>query len=417
MAYPQLYKVRQSFPRPQVTDVSGTVAAEIAKVLGSASLAGKKVGITVGSRGIQNITTMLKVVVDYVKGLGASPHLLAAMGSHGGGTAAGQKEVLDSLGITEAALGAPVLTCDTCREIARTPSGLPCYVSETTLTMDHILVVNRVKAHTSLKGPIESGLTKMMVVGLGGPTGAMQFHGFGLLELPKNIEEIGRTLLANLPIIGGIAIVENAEEETAQITGVPREGLVEREMEILAYSKSLMPALPVPDLDLLVVERVGKNFSGTGMDTNIIGRARVHGIPEPTTPDIKRIAVLDLSEESHGNATGLGLADFTTKRVVDKLDRKATYLNCLTTTFVVRAAIPMYFDTEKELVEAAFFSLSTIPPEKLRIVMVPNTLFLGECLVSEALLPEIKKLENVEVVSGPVAITFDAQGDLTARSH
>lgn len=281
--------------------------------------------------------------------------------------------------------------------------------------MDGILVLNLVKTHTSFKGTVESGLIKMLVVGLGGPKGAQQFHSFGPQELPRLLEEIGEFLLENIPILGGLEIVENAYEETALIRGIKRQDMIETEGEVLLYSKSLMPSLPTENLDLLIVQEMGKNFSGTGIDTNIIGRARIHGVPEPDSPSIKRIAVLDLSDESHGNATGVGMADFITQKLVNKMDRQATYLNCLTSTFVVRAAIPMYFSTEKELIEAALLSLSGIGAEQLRTMMIPNTLFLTDCFVSEALAEELRGRPGIEVAGEGEEIQFQTDGTLSLR--
>jgi hypothetical protein len=283
------------------------------------------------------------------------------------------------------------------------------------LTLDGIIIVNRVKTHTSFKAKVESGLIKKLVVGLGGPKGAQQFHSFGQEELPRLLVEIGQVILNKLPVLGGLAIIENAYEETALVQGVDRDNLIEKEAELLIYSKSLMPSLPADVLDLLIIREMGKNFSGTGVDTNIIGRARIHGVPEPSKPDIKRIAVLDLSEESHGNATGVGLVDFITKKMVDKMDRPATYLNCLTSTFVVRAAIPMYFDTEEKLMEAALYSLCSIPADKLRLAVIPNTLFLADCLVSEALVPELRNRPAMTVSEKPEEFKFDSEGKITLR--
>lgn len=413
MHLPKMFCVKQTFPRPQVADIAGTTKAQLANLcLDQKIRAGQKIGITVGSRGIQNLLPILHTTVDFVKKQGCEPYLLAAMGSHGSGTASGQKEVLDSLGITEEALGATILTCADCRIITHTRSGLPVFILESALKMDGIVVVNRVKTHTSFKGVVESGLVKKMVVGLGGPKGAQQFHSFGPGDLPRLLVEIGATILENLPILGGLGIVENAYEETADIRWIERDNLIAQEGELLQYSKALMPSLPVDNIDVLIVREIGKNFSGTGMDTNIIGRARIHGVPEPEKPSIKRIAVLDISEESHGNATGIGMADFVTQKIVNKIDRQATYLNCLTSTFVTRAAIPMYFDTEEKLMEAALYSLSSIPPDKLRIVIIKNTLFLMECFVSEALLPELETRDGVMIDTDPHDFIFDNNGNL-----
>jgi len=416
MKFPKLFYVQQSFPRPQISDIpTATKDALRTLHLDQKILAGQKIGVTVGSRGIQNLLPILRTTVDFIRELGCEPFLLAAMGSHGGGTENGQKTVLDSLGLTEETLGAKVLTCAECRTLTETPSGLPVYILESAQAMDGILLVNRVKTHTSFKGIVESGLTKKLVVGLGGPKGAQQFHGFGAGELSRLLVEIGETLLGQLPILGGIGIVENAYEETAVIRSIEGNHLIEQESKLLQYSKTLMPSLPTESIDLLIVQEIGKNFSGTGMDTNIIGRARIHGILEPEKPSVKRIAVFNLSEESHGNAAGVGLADFVTQKLVNRIDRQATYLNCLTSTFVSRAAIPMYFDTEEQLVDAVLFSLSAIPPDKLRIVIIRNTLFLMECFVSEALLPELGSNPGIVINHEPHEFKFDSSGNLMVK--
>ena len=413
---PKMYRVTQEFARPRINDsVTDTAAALNAIAANDKIKAGQKIGITVGSRGIQNLTPILKTAVDYVKQCGATPFLLAAMGSHGNGTAAGQKEVLDSLDITEEVLGAEVITCDECEVLGETDSGLTVFILKSALKMDGIIIINRVKTHTSFKGKVESGLIKKLVVGLGGPKGAQQFHGFGPSELPRLLTEIGAVLLEKLPILGGVAIIENAYEETAVLQGITGADMIEEEGTALEYSKTLMPALPVEEMDLLVIEEMGKNFSGTGIDTNIIGRARIHGVLEPDKPRIKRIAVLDLSEESHGNATGIGMADFVTQKMVDKMDRKATYLNCLTSTFVVRAAIPMYFETAEKLMEAALYSLSGVPAQELRIILIPNTLFLTDCIVSESIAAELRDKSGITVSDVAEEWGFDEAGNLTLK--
>ena len=405
---PKMYRLRQHFARPTEDDVPAAVRRELAALnLNKTVSPGQKIGITVGSRGIRNLVPVLKICVDHVRELGAEPVLVSAMGSHGGGTEQGQREILDSLDITEKNLGAPVVTCAKSPVVAKTAGGLPVYCLESALALDGILAVNRIKIHTAFKGAVESGLVKMLVVGLGGPAGAKQFHGFGPLELPRLLPEIGQVLLDALPVLGGLAIVENAHEETALIRAVTKDRMIEQESELLTYSRSLMPSLPVDAIDFLIIREMGKNFSGTGMDSNIIGRSRIPGVPEPEKPAIKRIAVLDLSEKSHGNANGIGMADFTTRKLVEKMDRQATYLNCLTTTFVGRGAIPLYFDTEEQLVDAALSTLSDIPTDKLRMVIVPNTLHLHECLVSEAIAAEARGKPGREVEDGALEIGFE----------
>ena len=407
-------RVRQSFTRPRVDDPVAAMTAQMRR-LAPRIQAGATVGITAGSRGIQNICPMLAAAIAVVRECGATPVLLAAMGSHGGGTAQGQKEVLDSLGITEQNMGVKVITCDTCRSIGQTPDGLVAYMLDSAFSVDAIIPINRVKTHTSFKGCVESGMCKKLVVGLGGPGGAGQFHSLGQSQLPRLLVDVAKIILKKMPVIGGVAIVENAYEETALIEALPAEAMIEREVELLAWSKTLMPALPVDSLHGLVVEEMGKNFSGTGVDTNIIGRLRMTGEAEPASPKIRYVSVLDLTEESHGNATGIGLVDFTTQKLVDKVDRKATYLNNLTTTFVTRAFLPTWYDTEQEALETMMFCLRSIPENQLRLVRVPNTLYLTEFFATEAVLRELTDTERFSLVHEPRPVRFDAQGELLDR--
>lgn len=411
---PPMARIRQSFVRPRVEDVAAEMTAQM-DLLAPRIKAGSTVGITVGSRGIQNICAMLEAAIAVVRRCGATPVLLAAMGSHGGGTAEGQKEVLDSLNITEQRLGARVVACATCRSIGQTPDGLAAHMLDSAFSVDAIIPVNRVKTHTSFKGRVESGMCKMLVVGLGGPSGAGQFHSLGQAQLPRLLVDVSRIILQKMPVIGGIAIVENAYEETARIQGLPAEDMIEREIELLAWSKTLMPALPTDRLHGLIVEEMGKNFSGTGVDTNVIGRLRIQGEAEMSSPNIRYVSVMDISDESHGNATGIGLVDFTTQRLIDKVDRKATYLNNLTTTFVTRAFLPTWYDTEQEALETMMFCLRSIPQDKVRLVHVPNTLYLTDCFASEAVLKELTDSSRFTVLHEPRPVRFDAAGRLADR--
>lgn len=411
---PPMARIRQSFVRPRVDDAAVEMTAQM-ELLAPRIKAGSTVGITVGSRGIQNICAMLEAVIAVVRRCGATPVLLAAMGSHGGGTPQGQKEVLDSLNITEERLGAKVVTCATCRSIGQTADGLTAHMLDSAFSVDAIIPINRVKTHTSFKGCVESGMCKMLVVGLGGPGGAGQFHSLGQSELPRLLVDVSRIILQKMPVIGGIAIVENAYEETARIQALLAEEMIEREVELLTWSKTLMPALPVERLHGLIVEEMGKNFSGTGVDTNIIGRLRIQGEAEMTSPSVRYVSVLDISEESHGNATGIGLVDFVTQRLIDKVDRKATYLNNLTTTFVTRAFLPTWYDTEQEALETMMFCLRSIPQDEVRLVRIPNTLYLTDCFVSEAVLNDLTDTSRFSVVHGPRPVLFDAQGQLADR--
>ncbi len=411
---PPMARIRQSFIRPKVDNPVAEMAAQM-ELLAPRIKRGTKVGITVGSRGIQNICGMLEAAIGVVRRCGAQPVLLAAMGSHGGGTEEGQKEVLDSLGITEERLGAKVVTCVSCRSIGQTHDGLTAHMLDSAFSVDAIIPINRVKTHTSFKGCVESGMCKKLVVGLGGPGGAGQFHSLGQAQLPRLLVDVSRIILEKMPVIGGVAIVENAYEETARIQALLAEDMIAKEIELLAWSKTLMPALPVDFLHGLIVEEMGKNFSGTGVDTNIMGRLRITGELEPEKPRVRYVSVMDLSEESHGNATGIGLVDFTTQRLIDKVDRKTTYLNNLTTTFVTRAFLPTWYDTEQEALETMMFCLRSIPQEEVRLIRIPNTLYLTDCYVSEAVLRDLTDTSRFTVVHEPRPVVFDAKGSLADR--
>jgi hypothetical protein len=257
---------------------------------------------------------------------------------------------------------------------------------------DGIIVVNRVKAHTAFHGRVESGLSKMVTIGLGKIRGASFVHVNGANQMAENIESVCESALRNSPILMGLAIVENGYDQTADIVGVTPGEWFEREAELLMKSKKLMPRLPVDKVDVLIIEEMGKVFSGTGMDPNIIGRMRIDGVEEPEFPDIKRIAVLDLAEKSFGNAQGVGLADFTTQKLVDKVDRKATYTNALTSTFLRRAMLPFIYETEMEAVETACSSLGPdVNLETLKIIQIPNTLHLDKLFITKPVLEEMEK--------------------------
>jgi hypothetical protein len=411
----RLASVIQKFRRPGVKNIRDLVASEFNRLALREMCACKRVGITVGSRGIADIVQVVSALVGEIKNAGGKPILLAAMGSHGGGTETGQRAILKSLGLTEQATGAPVVTCAVSQKIGDTGSGFNALILESALSVDVILPVNRIKPHTAFHGAVESGLHKMLVVGLGGPEGAAQFHSGGAAMLPGMLKDISETITQKLFVPAGFAIVENAYEETALIKGVKSEDFASEEPKILNLVKSLMPSLPSGTLDALVIEEIGKNYSGTGMDTNIIGRLRLNGVPEPESPSIQKIAVLDMSEDSHGNANGIGFADITTKRLVEKIDRDATNLNCATTGFLSRGATPIYLDTEREMMELLLNSLSVKKQEEIRLIQISDTLRLERCLVSEALKQEIENNPNAEITSPFEEMSFDEDGRLSCR--
>lgn len=410
---PQFMLVRQKFEDGQIKDISTTVIKELQQFKLKEKLPqGAVIGITAGSRGINNIVTILKTAVDYLKGQEFRPCILAAMGSHGGGKAEGQLAILKSLGITEESMEAPILAGSESVEVGKTANGLSAYINKNVYKTQGVIVINRIKPHTALTGEIQSGLVKMCVVGLGGPSGAKQFHSLGVSQLPSSIREIGTILVNKCPIIGGLGIVENAYEHTAVIKAIRAGEFIEEEPALFRRAMQLMPRLPFDAWDVLVIGEMGKNYSGTGMDTNVIGRFRVQGEPEPVQPSIKRIVVLNLAEASHGNANGIGLADFTTEKLVKKIDFKATYLNVLTSTFVPRCFIPLTFATEKESIENSIVSLGRADPQTLRMGVIPNTLYLEYVYLSKAFEGDVKKRDDLEIVDDNVNFAFDADGNM-----
>jgi hypothetical protein len=413
-ALPRMVRVHQRFPRPRVDDVAGAVRAALRRLdLRSRVRPGARVAITAGSRGIRDIAAILRSVVDDVRRVGGEPVLVSAMGSHGGGTEDGQRRLLAHLGITPEAMGAPVSSSMETVEVGRTAGGHVTYCDRVAASCDGILVVNRIKPHTGFSDPFGSGLMKMLGVGLGKAAGASQIHREGPGEpMARAIREIAEVVIATGRVWGGVAIVENAYDETARVVGVPASRIPEEEITLFREARALMPHLPVDAMDLLIVEEVGKNYSGTGMDVNVIGRWRIAGVPEPDVPHAERIVALRLSDASEGNAQGIGLADFTTRALVDRIDFTATYLNCIVSTYVQRAMLPIVMPTEREAVLAALGSLGLTDPLRTRIVRVPNTLHLEDVWVSESLLGRLHGPPSVAAEGSPEALQFDASGRL-----
>lgn len=411
-AIPPLIPIRQHFPADRVADVKVAMRnALMVLKLADRVRPGMRVAITAGSRGIASISLILRTAAEYLCSLGARPVVVAAMGSHGGGTPEGQVQVLASLGITPESVGCEVRGGIDVIDLGRTANDHIVYTDAFAAGCDGILLINRIKAHTSFHGPLESGLAKMLVVGLGKPAGAAQFHSLGAARLSPALAEIGAVLLDRLPILGGIAILENGREETADLVPVEAGELLQREPELLLRAKKLLPRLPAKHLDLLVVDQMGKNFAGTGMDTNMIGRVGIHGVPDGE-PNIERIVVLDLSEGSHGNANGMGLADFITKRFEEKIDFAATYLNTLTATFVQRARMPIVMESDRKAIVTALKTLGSPTPETVRMMRIPNTLMLEHIWVSPAVLQNTEGDPAIEVLGPAAPLLFDAHGNL-----
>lgn len=414
MDFPLFYRVKQNLECPVINDVEGAVRAALSSLrLSERIRPGARVAITAGSRGIANIPLILKTVVQVIREAGGEPFLVPAMGSHGGATAEGQLAILASLGITEASVGAPIHSSMEVVEIGRTEKGVPVYFDKNAWSADAVFVVNRVKPHTGFRAANESGLVKMIAVGLGKEKGCTAMHKHGLAE---TIPAAARVALKAAPIIGALGIVENSREETAEIRAARPEEIFEVDAELLSRAKEYLPRLPFDDLDLLIVDEMGKNISGTGMDVNVIGRMYKLGEPEPERPRIKRIAVLDLTEASHGNALGMGLADITTKRFLSKVDLTATYANVIAAGVLERGRMPVSAENDREAIRIALASLPGTPAEEARVVRIKNTLELEELEVSEALRPEVEANSRLQILAGPEPLPFDDAGNLIGRS-
>src|SRR6267378_2704110 len=416
MALPRMIRVRQTFPRPRVADIPRAVAATLAE----AALRikpGDTVAVGAGSRGIANIGTIVGATVQWLRDLGARPFVFPAMGSHGGGTADGQLSVLEHYGITEATMGCPVrATMDVVQvgEVLGLPVWLDAYAAEATW----IGVVNRVKPHTDFKGSIESGLFKMMTIGLGKWKGALQYHRANVNHGYETvITAVGREMLAKARIGFGLGIVENGYDETARVEAFNAEDLEAGERRLLKDAREWMARLPFGQIDVLVVEEIGKNISGSGMDTNVIGRPSNPHEPFPNDPKILWIVALDLTEDSGGNATGIGNADFTTRRLAEKIDWKKTAINCLTACAPNGAKLPLTFESDREAVDNALGCIGLTKPGQARVIRIKNTLMIGEIECSEAFLPDIEKRRHLEIVGKARTLGFDAAGQIIPIGH
>jgi hypothetical protein len=412
---PMMVAVRQSFNAPVVRDVGSEVAEQLNRQIerGASELEGARIAVAVGSRGIPEMSSIVATLIQWLKEKGADPFVVPAMGSHGGASAHGQAEVLARYGVTREQVGAQVISSMDVLEIGKVDGKLPVFVDKNAFEADGIFVVNRIKPHTQFHSDIESGLLKMMIVGLGNKKGASLVHAQGIRGLTEYIPKAARVLLASGKILGGIGIIENAYHQIAHIVAVKPNTIEDEEKRLLARARDLMPTLPIDCIDLLILDEIGKDISGPGMDSSVTGRIMAKGFPDPPRPDIKVLAALDLTLGSEGNATGIGVADIVTRRLVKKIDRRATYLNTLVGRFPIQGKIPMFFDSDVEMMHAAGMLTGVAPASKLRIVRVKNTLALADLLVSETLLDEIGGIDRVEVVGVPCRMTFDSFGLFT----
>jgi hypothetical protein len=415
MQLPRMVRIRQQFERERVTDVPAAVRSALAGLnLGRKIHPGQTVAITAGSRGIANIASILHETVRCLRELDAKPFLVPAMGSHGGGTVEGQLRVLEDLGITTESVGAPIRASMEVVTVGTTQEGYAVFLDREASRADHIGVVARVKQHTGYRGPIESGLLKMMMVGLGKHEGAQAYHRLLLdVSFAQLARSVAQTMHEHAHITFGLAMVDNAFDETARIEAVEPEDFEETEERLLLLARRWLGRLPFAQADLLIIDEIGKDISGTGMDTNVVGRKRATRNDQVEDgPRMRHIFVRRLTARTHGNATGIGRADFTTKRLVRSMDYVATAINCLTAGDTEGAALPIQFETDREAVEAALALIGNRSPERAHVMRIHTTLRLDELLVSEAAIREGKRATDFSVISPPSSMLFDNDGNL-----
>ncbi len=408
---PRFVKVKQTFARQCVEDIPGELITKLVPVL--SQVQGKRIAVGVGSRGISNMALIAKTVVNALKQAGAEPFIIPTMGSHGGATAEGQTEVLASFGITAESMGVPVNASMAVETIGELEPGLPLYVAQSALQADGIIVIARVKPHTAFRGSIESGVAKMLTIGLGKQVGADSLHHQGFGRFAELIPKAAKFIVEKAPVLFGVALMENAYEETARIEVLSREDILamEREMALLQEAKDMIGKILFPEFDVLVMEEIGKNISGDGQDPNVTGLY----VTKYATggPRFQKSVIFDLTEETHGNANGMGVADVISRDLFAKVDFIKTYTNSFTSTEILPIKVPMVAATKEDALKIAIKICNGVESGKHKIVWIKNTLELGEILISEGLLDEARSNPNIEILSEPVEISF-IQGSPTS---
>lgn len=408
---PRMVKIRQIFDVPEVGDVAGQLRAAFSEPgIGDCILPGMRVAIAVGSRGVAEIPVITKVTVDEIKKRGGQPFVVPAMGSHGGATAEGQRQVLGELGITEQTVGCPILSSMEVVEVGRLANGLAVLIDKNAYDADGIVVINRIKPHTAYRGPCESGLAKMITIGLGKQKGADSCHAYSFKHMAEHVVEMARIKIKNTPILFGIGTVENAYDKVAKIVAVPAAKIIEVDQQLLVEAKKRMPSILFDQMDVLIVDQIGKEISGDGMDPNITGR---YSTPYADGgPAVAKLVIRDLTPQTHGNANGMGTADFITRKLFNKIDFDSTYANCLTSTIAEPAKIPMIMDSDKEAILAAVKTCNARDIAAARVVRIKDTLHLSEIYISESMLDQARANPNIEICSEGESLQFDGEGNL-----
>lgn len=408
---PKMATISQSFPSNRLTDVAGALRKELNKSnIIERVRPGMRIAVAVGSRGLADLPVLVQGIVSELKRLGAKPFVIPAMGSHGGASAEGQEDVLANLGVTPESVGCPIVSSMEVVEIGRLANGLPVYMDKQAYEADGIVVLNRVKPHTAFRGNNESGIVKMLTIGLGKQKGAEACHAYSFKYMAEHIVLMAEQILATNKILFGIATVENAYDQISKVAAAAPEEFIELDRQLLVEAKANMASLPFKQIDVLVLDRIGKDISGDGMDPNITGR-----YPTPYAsggPEIAKMVVLDLTERTHGNANGMGTADFATRRLVNKTNFSMTYANGLTSTVVGPTHMPTILECDQDALLAAIKTCNAKDQKQARIVRIADTLHLGKLQISEALVEEALKLPGITLLSEPAELSFDEAGNL-----
>ena len=415
---PRMFQARQIFPRPYIpkAEIPEHILTQLRADKISASIKqGMRVCLTGSSRGISNQALILRTIADYVKSLGAEPFVVPAMGSHGGITSEGQRAILAGYDIREEVVGCPIYASMDTTYIGDTEDGRPVYIDKYAAQADGIILSNRIKLHTGFRGPYESGLMKMMAIGLGKQKGAETCHNAGMHNMPISIPVFGRAILKHAPILFGVGIIENAYDETAKIAVLHNSEIESEEPKLLEEARTMMPRIIVGSCDVLIVDQLGKNFSGNGLDPNVVGNFSDMSLCPDFALKHQRIGVLDVSDESNGHCTGVGWTHATTRRLFDKFSFEATYANTITFAMPDCDRIPPVMDNDRECIQFCIQTCTGIDRNdcaNLRIIRIPNTLQLEHIQLSEAYYDELARYDGIIAESEPETLSFDKNGNL-----
>lgn len=410
---PPMAGVTITYENQHVQDVEKEVRKELLACPEIERVCGKTIAVAVGSRGLAHLETLVKTTVDVLQEKSATVFIVPAMGSHGGATDDGQRRLLEHLGISEETMGVPVRSVMEPVIIAYTDDGMPVYYDACAASADYTITIARVKPHTAFRGPYESGMVKMNVIGLGKQKGADYCHTRGMENMAENLQKIGVVSIQKSNLLLSLCVLENSYDETYMIKAVPKDEILRVEPGLLKIAKTLLPQIPFKNLDLLIIDEIGKNITGAGMDPNIVQRfASPYMAAKPFT---KQLVVLDLTEESDGNVNGIGFADVTTKRVYEKIDAEKAYTNALTARVSLSCKLPIVMDSDLTAIKAGLKLAAYVDPDHIRVVRIRNTLSLSRMEISAALVKEAQELEHVCVNFKPIHYEFDSNGDLPKK--